>query len=45
MNEIKSYILEFIWSGKNASDFEQWLYKQDSVEFEKLIGEENYQIF
>jgi hypothetical protein len=42
MNEIKSYILEFIWSGKNVSDFEQWLYKQDSVEFEKLIGEENY---
>lgn len=42
MNEIKSYILEFIWSGKDVSDFEQWLYKQDSVEFEKLIGEENY---
>jgi hypothetical protein len=42
MNEIKSYILEFIWSGKDVSDFEPWLYKQDSVDFEKLIGEENY---
>jgi hypothetical protein len=42
MNEIKSYILEFIWSGKDVSDFEQWLYEQDSVEFEKQIGEENY---
>ena len=42
MNEIKSYILEFVWSGKDVSDFEQWLYKQDSVEFEKLIGEEKY---
>ena len=42
MDEIKSYILEFIWSGKDVSEFEQWLYKQDSVEFEKLIGEDNY---
>ena len=42
MDEIKSYILEFIWSGKNVSEFEQWLYKQDSVEFEKLIGEDKY---
>ncbi len=42
MNEIKSYILEFIWSGKNIYDFEQWLYKQDSVEFENLIGISNY---
>lgn len=42
MNEIKSYILEFIWSGKDISDFEQWLYKQNSVKFEKLIGEKNY---
>ncbi len=42
MNEIKSYILEFIWSGKNVSDFEHWLYKQDSIEFEKLVGEEKY---
>jgi hypothetical protein len=42
MNEIKSYLLEFIWSGKDVSDFEQWLYERNSVEFEKLIGEENY---
>jgi len=42
MDEIKSYILEFIWSGKDLSEFKQWLYKQDSVEFEKLIGEDNY---
>ena len=42
MNEIKSYILEFIWSGKNISEFEQWLYKQNSTEFENLIGTSNY---
>ncbi len=42
MNEIKSYILEFIWSGKNISDFEQWLYQQNSTEFENLIGVSNY---
>jgi len=34
--------LEFIWYGKNVSDFEQWLYKQNSIEFEKLIGESNH---
>jgi hypothetical protein len=42
MKEIKPYILEFIWSGKSVSQFEQWLYEQDSVKFEKLIGEINY---
>ncbi|MBE9488808.1 MAG: hypothetical protein IMY67_00820 [Bacteroidetes bacterium] len=42
MNEIKSYILEFIWSGKGVSHFEQWLYEQNSIEFEKLFGESNY---
>ena len=42
MNEIKSYILEFIWSGKDISTFEQWLYEQDSAEFENLIGKSNY---
>jgi hypothetical protein len=42
MNEIKSYILEFIWSGKEVSDFEQWLYEQNLNEFEKLIGESSY---
>lgn len=42
MDKIKSYILEFIWSGKNVSDFEQWLYEQNSIDFEDLIGEENY---
>lgn len=42
MNEIKSYILEFIWSGNDVLSFELWLYKQNSDDFEKLIGEENY---
>lgn len=42
MSEIKSYMLEFIWSGKDVSDFEKWLYQQNSDEFEALIGEENY---
>ena len=42
MDEIKSYLLEFIWSGKDVSDFEQWLYHQNSIEFEGLIEEENY---
>ena len=42
MNEIKSYILEFIWLEKEVSDFEQWLYNQNSIKFIKLIGEENY---
>lgn len=42
MIKIKSYLLEFVWSGKNVSDFEQWLYEQNLIEFEQLIGEENY---
>ena len=42
MDEIKSYILEFIWSGKNVLDFEKWLYEQNSAEFENLIGVSNY---
>ncbi len=42
MNKIKSHILEFIWSGKDVAGFEQWLYNMDIIEFEKLIGAENY---
>jgi len=42
MNEIKSYLLNFIWEGKNSQDFEKWLYNQESGKFEKLLGEENY---
>lgn len=42
MNEIKSHILEFIWSGKDVFVFKQWVYEQDSVKFERLIGKENY---
>jgi len=42
MNERNRYILEFIWQGKSIDQFEKWLYEQDSVEFEKLLGKENY---
>ena len=42
INERIGCILEFIWSGKDVTDFEQWLYEQNSIEFENLIGEENY---
>jgi len=41
MNNIKQYLLEFIWGGDNISNFEQWLYKQNSTEFENLLGEQN----
>jgi len=42
MNEIRSFLLEFIWSGDDVDSFEQCLYEQNAVEFEKLIGSENY---
>ncbi|QNR25151.1 hypothetical protein [Croceimicrobium hydrocarbonivorans] len=42
MEEIKSYLLEFIWSAKDVSEFEQWLYQQDPVECTKLLGNESY---
>ena len=42
MNELNRYILEFIWQGNSIDQFEKWLYEQDSVEFEKLLGKENY---
>jgi hypothetical protein len=42
VEEIKSYILNFIWSGENISQFENWLYEQNSIVFEKFLGEENY---
>jgi hypothetical protein len=41
VEEIKSYILNFIWSGNNISQFENWLYEQNSILFEKILGEEN----
>jgi hypothetical protein len=42
MNNIKSYIIEFIWSGQDIPHFEQWVYEQDSIEFQNLISESNY---
>lgn len=42
MNEIKSFLLNFLMLGNSISDFEKWLYEQDSIEFEKLITEESY---
>jgi hypothetical protein len=42
MKEHLRYILEFIWQGKSIDQFEKWLYEQDSAEFEKLLGKENY---
>lgn len=34
--------MEFIWSGEDASAFEQWIYEQNSTDFETLLGENNY---
>lgn len=42
MSKIKPYIIEFIWSGNSVTEFEQWLYVQDSDDFEKNLGEKIY---
>ncbi len=42
MKELKEFLINFIWDGDNLIEFERWLYEQDSIAFEKLIGEINY---
>jgi hypothetical protein len=42
MEEIKQYILDFLWQGNSVSQFENWLYNQDSIKFEKILDEESY---
>lgn len=39
---IKSGILEFVWQGKSVDQFANWLYEQDSNDFEEILGYENY---
>ena len=42
MLKIKTHLIDFIWNGINVIEFVKWIYEQDSVEFEKLIGEDNF---
>jgi hypothetical protein len=42
MSELKEYILEFVWTGDDVAQFEKWLYLQDSDNFERLLGSDNY---
>lgn len=39
---IKRSILEFVWQEKSVDQFANWLYQQNSDEFEKILGHENY---
>lgn len=39
---IKDQIFNFLWTDFKPKNFENWLYKQDSEEFEESIGKEAY---
>ena len=42
MSNLKTYLINFIWGNINISDFENWLYNQNPIEFEKLLGKKSY---
>ena len=39
---LESELFQYLWADFNTNDFENWLYNQDSINFEKLIGKETY---
>lgn len=39
---LKEELFHYLWSDFKVVDFKNWLYRQDSIPFEKLIGKEVY---
>ena len=39
---LKDQLFQYLWTDFKLSDFESWIFNQDSVRFEELIGEEVY---
>ncbi|NPV51640.1 MAG: hypothetical protein HPY60_10675 [Candidatus Methanofastidiosum sp.] len=42
MEDIKQFLIEYIWEGKTINSFENWFYNQDSEKMELLLGKEIY---
>ena len=39
---LKEELFQYLWSDFKLSDFENWLYEQDSVRFEEFVGQDVY---
>ena len=39
---LKEELFQILWSDFKVKDFENWLFKQNSIDFENLLGEDNY---
>lgn len=39
---LKEELFQILWSDFKVNDFENWLFKQNSIDFENLLGEDNY---